>query len=59
MNVYENHDLFDLLSENPYAGRGIVIGKTPDGKRACVSYFIMGRSATAATGSSGKRTACY
>ena len=45
MNVYENHDLFDLLSENPYAGRGIVIGKTPDGKRACVSYFIMGRSA--------------
>ena len=45
MNVYEIHDLFDLLSENPYAGRGIVIGKTPDGKRACVSYFIMGRSA--------------
>ena len=27
-----------------FPGRGIVIGKTPDGKRAAAAYFIMGRS---------------
>ena len=32
------------LRSNPYPGRGIVIGKTPDGKRAAAAYFIMGRS---------------
>lgn len=32
------------LSENAYPGRGIVIGITPDGKRAATAYFIMGRS---------------
>ena len=34
----------DLLKENVYPGRGIVIGKTPDGKKAVTAYFIMGRS---------------
>lgn len=33
------------LSGNPYPGRGIAIGSTPDGLRAVVVYFIMGRSA--------------
>lgn len=33
-----------LLRENPYPGRGILIGKTPDGKQAVTAYFIMGRS---------------
>ncbi len=37
-------DLSRLLAENSYPGRGIVIGKTPDGKKAAVAYFIMGRS---------------
>ena len=27
-----------------YHGRGILIGKTPDGKKAAIAYFIMGRS---------------
>lgn len=33
------------LKANTYPGRGIVIGKTPDGKKAVTAYFIMGRSA--------------
>lgn len=33
------------LSENPYPGRGIIIGKSEDGKNAVTAYFIMGRSA--------------
>ena len=32
------------LKNNSYPGRGIVIGKTPDGKKAVAAYFIMGRS---------------
>ena len=35
----------ELLSGNPYPGRGIVVGTTPDGKKAVSAYFIMGRSA--------------
>ena len=37
-------DLNKLLSENTYPGRGIVIGKSADGKKAMFAYFIMGRS---------------
>ena len=37
-------DLEKLLSENTYPGRGIVIGKSKDGKNAMIAYFIMGRS---------------
>jgi len=32
------------LKENSYPGRGIVIGKSPNGKFAVTAYFIMGRS---------------
>lgn len=32
------------LLTNTYPGRGIVIGKTKDGKSAVTAYFIMGRS---------------
>ena len=32
------------LSTNAYPGRGIVIGKSADGKNAVTAYFIMGRS---------------
>ncbi len=38
------YDLKKLLSENTYPGRGIVIGKSADGKNAMIAYFIMGRS---------------
>ena len=37
-------DIFDLLQNNPYPGRGIMLGKTEDGAKAVIAYFIMGRS---------------
>lgn len=37
-------DIGEELRGNSYPGRGIVIGKTPDGKKAVTAYFIMGRS---------------
>ena len=36
--------LANELNSNTYPGRGIVIGKTKDGKKAVTAYFIMGRS---------------
>lgn len=45
MNIYEIKTLSERLEGNCYPGRGIVIGKTPDGKKAAIAYFIMGRSA--------------
>ena len=36
--------LEEELKGNAYPGRGIVIGRTPDGKKAVTAYFIMGRS---------------
>lgn len=36
--------LKEELANNAYPGRGIVIGKTPNGKYAVTAYFIMGRS---------------
>lgn len=32
------------LNSLPYHGRGIIIGKSADGKKAITAYFIMGRS---------------
>lgn len=40
----EKLSLEKLLQENAYPGRGIVIGKSEDGKKAVCAYFIMGRS---------------
>ncbi len=40
----EMRSLAKELKDNSYPGRGIVIGKTPDGKKAAAVYFIMGRS---------------
>ena len=37
-------DLTALLRTNPYPGRGIVLGRSPDGAKAVIAYFIMGRS---------------
>ena len=44
MNIYDIHSPAELIAGNPYPGRGIIIGKTPDGTRALAAYFIMGRS---------------
>lgn len=38
INIYEE------LRSNAYPGRGIVIGRSADGKSAVTAYFIMGRS---------------
>ncbi len=45
MNIYEVNDIVKQVEGNSYVGRGIVIGKSADGKKACTAYFIMGRSA--------------
>ena len=45
MNIYELQPLAERVRGNSYVGRGIVIGKSEDGKKAVVAYFIMGRSA--------------
>ena len=44
MNIYKINDIGELINGNPYVGRGIVIGKTEDGRSAVSAYFIMGRS---------------
>lgn len=40
----EIRSIFDELKNNAYPGRGIMIGKSQDGKHAVAVYFIMGRS---------------
>lgn len=37
-------NIYDELKSNPYPGRGIIIGKSADGRNAVTAYFIMGRS---------------
>ena len=37
-------DLVKEISSTTYPGRGIIIGKSADGKNAVIGYFIMGRS---------------
>ena len=44
MNVYTVSDIGELIRDNSYVGRGIVIGKSESGKKAVFAYFIMGRS---------------
>ena len=34
----------ELLRNNSYPGRGIVLGRSEDGAYAVAAYFIMGRS---------------
>ena len=40
----KQQSLKEELAENEYPGRGIIIGKSQDGKHAVAAYFIMGRS---------------
>ena len=44
MSVKGLNKVEDLLSTNSYPGRGIIVGKSADGKSAMIAYFIMGRS---------------
>ena len=44
MDIYKINNIGELIKDNEYVGRGIVIGKTADGKKAATAYFIMGRS---------------
>ena len=44
MSVYTTKHISDILKNNAYPGRGIVIGATPDKRYAACAYFIMGRS---------------
>lgn len=45
MNIYKINTASELIKGNSYVGRGIIVGKTADAKKACTAYFIMGRSA--------------
>ena len=36
--------LYNDISSTTYPGRGIVIGRSADGTKAVIAYFIMGRS---------------
>ncbi len=45
MDIYKINDIAELIEGNSYVGRGIVLGKSADGKKAVSAYFIMGRSA--------------
>ena len=40
----KKNEISELLRNNAYPGRGIVLGKSPNGKYAITAYFIMGRS---------------
>lgn len=44
MSIYDINTIRSLNENNSYVGRGIVIGKSADGKNAVSAYFIMGRS---------------
>ena len=42
-------NLYTYLAGNEYPGRGICIGRSPDGTKAMIAYWIMGRSANSPT----------
>ncbi len=44
MSIYDINDIGALIRDNTYVGRGIIAGKSEDGKSAVIAYFIMGRS---------------
>ena len=44
MNIYKINNIGELIKDNPYVGRGIVIGKSENARCAVSAYFIMGRS---------------
>ena len=44
MDVYKTNTIGELVKDNSYVGRGIILGKSKDEKNAVIAYFIMGRS---------------
>ncbi len=44
MSIYAIHDIGELIKNNAYVGRGIVLGQSESGRYAVSAYFIMGRS---------------
>ena len=44
MDIYRISSFREAVEGNSYPGRGIVVGKSQDGTRAVIAYFIMGRS---------------
>jgi len=44
MDIYSSRSFKEITEGNSYVGRGIVCGKSADGKKAVSAYFIMGRS---------------
>ena len=44
MDIYKINDIGELIKDNAYFGRGIVIGTTEDDTKEVKAYFIMGRS---------------
>jgi len=60
----EKISIAEELKSNAYPGRGIVLGKSPNGKYAVSAYFIMGRSSNSrnrvfVTEGEGIRTQAY
>ena len=43
MDIYKLKSVKETVGADPYVGRGIIVGATPEGK-AVIAYFIMGRS---------------
>ena len=39
MSIYDINNMGELIKDNSYVGRGIVIGKSADGEKAAVSFF--------------------
>ena len=44
MDIYKINTADELIRGNSYVGRGIIVGKTPNGEKAASAYFIKGRS---------------
>jgi hypothetical protein len=44
MDTYQVRSFSETVAGNRYPGRGIVAGKSADGTKAVIAYFIMGRS---------------
>ena len=44
MGIYKISTIGEIIKDNSYVGRGIIIGKSRSGEKAVTAYFIMGRS---------------
>ena len=55
MDIYKTSPIASLLSGNPYPGRGIMIGMTPDGKKPRSPISSWAAARTAATAYSSRK----